>query len=188
MARPGPDVDDLLEGLQEQLPEKVGQRQNYGVVAADGALNIHSGKGKKSQHYNTRMVEKEVTSQFWNKSILPLGDPEKPYCSTLFLSTDGPLKWAFVGINKITLWVLMVKNRGGGGHHKTVSKVLPEKVGLHPFWPIFNASSHAQPPAGPAAEPTPSCRPAPAPQRPSSTAVITCSFECLRLWLSHMAP
>ena len=60
IALPGPDEDDLLEGLlHEQLPEKVGQRQNYGVVAADGALNIHSGKGRKSQHYNTRMVEKE---------------------------------------------------------------------------------------------------------------------------------
>ena len=44
----GPAVDDLLECLQELLPEKVGHRQNYGVVAADGALNIHSGKGKKS--------------------------------------------------------------------------------------------------------------------------------------------
>ena len=59
IALPSPDVDDLLEGLEEQLPDKVGQRQNCGVVAADGALNIHSGKGKKSQHYNTRMVEKE---------------------------------------------------------------------------------------------------------------------------------
>ena len=29
------------------------------MVAADGALHIHSGKGKKSQHYNTRRVEKE---------------------------------------------------------------------------------------------------------------------------------
>ena len=52
-------MDDLLEGLEEQPPDKVGQRQNYGAVAADGAVNIHSGKGKKSQHYNTRMVEKE---------------------------------------------------------------------------------------------------------------------------------
>ena len=59
VALPGPDMDDLLEGFEEQLPDKVGQRQNYGAVAADGALNIHSGKGKKSQHYNTRMVEKE---------------------------------------------------------------------------------------------------------------------------------
>ena len=59
VALPGPDMDDSLEGLEEQLPDKVGKRQNYGAVAADGALNIHSGKGKKSQHYNTRMVEKE---------------------------------------------------------------------------------------------------------------------------------
>ena len=59
IALPSPDVDDLLEGLEEQLPDKVGQRHNYGVVAPDGALNIHSGKGKKSQHYHTRLVEKE---------------------------------------------------------------------------------------------------------------------------------
>ena len=44
VALPGPDMDDLLEGVEEQLPDKVGQRNNYGVVAADGALNIHSGK------------------------------------------------------------------------------------------------------------------------------------------------
>ena len=59
VALPVPDMDDLLEGLEESLPDKVGQRQNYGDVAADGALNIHSAKGKKSQHYNIRMVEKE---------------------------------------------------------------------------------------------------------------------------------
>ena len=28
-------------------------------MVADVAVNIHSGKGKKPQHYNTRMVEKE---------------------------------------------------------------------------------------------------------------------------------
>ena len=52
-------MDDLLQGLEELLPDKVGQRQNYGVVAADGALNNHSDKGKKSQHYNIRRVENE---------------------------------------------------------------------------------------------------------------------------------
>ena len=65
VALPGPDMDDLLEGLEEQLPHKVGQRQNYGVVAADGALNLHCGKGKKSQHYNTGMVEKEDMHSYW---------------------------------------------------------------------------------------------------------------------------
>ena len=59
VALPGPDMDDLLEGLEESLPDKVGQRQNYGAVAADGALNTHSAKGRKSQHYNIRMVQKE---------------------------------------------------------------------------------------------------------------------------------
>ena len=59
VALPGPHMDDLLEGLEERLPDKVGQRQNYGAAAADGAVNIHCGKGKTSQHYNTRMVEKE---------------------------------------------------------------------------------------------------------------------------------
>ena len=74
-ALPGPNVDDLLEGLEEQLPDKVGQRQNYGVVAADGALNIHSGTGKKSQHYNTRiMVETEDmhrTSTVYSLTTVP---------------------------------------------------------------------------------------------------------------------
>ena len=59
VALPSPDMDDLLEGLEESLPDKVGQRQNYSAVAANGALNIHSAKGRKSQHYNIRMVEKE---------------------------------------------------------------------------------------------------------------------------------
>ena len=59
VALPGRDMDDLLEGFEEQLPDKVGRRQHYGPVAADGALNIHSAKGKTSEHYNSRMVEKE---------------------------------------------------------------------------------------------------------------------------------
>ena len=52
VALPGPDMDDLLEGLEESLPDKVGQRQKYGAVAVDGALieNIHSAQGKSSQH------------------------------------------------------------------------------------------------------------------------------------------
>ena len=74
VALPGPDMDDLLEALEEQLPDKVGWRQNYGAVAAVGALNIHSGKGKKSQNYNTRMVEKEdmhMTSTVYSLTTEP---------------------------------------------------------------------------------------------------------------------
>ena len=52
-------MDDLLEGLEESLPDKVGRRENYGALAVDGALKIHTAKGKKSQHYHIRMVEKE---------------------------------------------------------------------------------------------------------------------------------
>ena len=45
VALPGPDMDDLLEGLEEQLPDKVGQRQNYGAVVADSGKLSEETKG-----------------------------------------------------------------------------------------------------------------------------------------------